>query len=158
MRGHDIEIGDDNRAYAALTFLKRDGAWQEPVLFKLDTGADISAISLQDLALLDYSFADVERLMYPHGGGSNATNETQQHFVIKLKLNHIFGQLIPKGLEFPFLCAWQRDVPLPKPSCGGCKLTGRQVGGFRSLVGNNILSCFNIQIRRDERKIHLTRV
>jgi len=71
----------------------------------------------------------------------------------------IFGQLIPKGLAFPFTCLCKRNVPMPKNvDCNGCELTGRQVGGFRSLLGNDILSCFDAQINRSTKQITLTKI
>ena len=119
MLGYELEIDDENRAYAALSIRKFDGSGYEPIFFKFDTGADTTTISPQDLIRLGYHREVVEDLMRYHGDGSNATNETQRHFTIMLKLTHIFGQLIPKDLEFPFLCTWQRDVPIPKLGCGG---------------------------------------
>jgi hypothetical protein len=154
-----LPIDDFNRAYAEIEIRKHDNAGYEPIKFKYDPGADISTISLDDLESLGYAFADVEQLAQLSGTGSAATGPNTEHYAINLNLTHIFGQLVPKGLTFPFACLCKRNVPIPKnANCKGCDLTGKQVGGFRSLLGNDILSCFDVQINRTARQIVLSKI
>ena len=96
--------------------------------------------------------------MFRHGSGSVASGSDAEHFAIKLSLVNIFGQIIPKGLVFPFLCMRVRNIALPKPSCMGCSLSGKVEEGFKSLLGNDILSCFDIEIKRFDKQILLTKI
>ena len=159
MSGYILKIDNSNRAYAEIMIRKHNDSGYVSVLFKFDPGADISTISLKDLYRLSYDLPDVERLTRLSGIGSAATGPDTEHYSIDLKLTHIFGQLVPKGLTFPFVCLCKRNVPAPDNlDCKGCDLTGNQVGGFRSLLGNDILSCFDVQINRSEKQIILTKI
>ena len=159
MNGRLISIEANNRAYIELDIKLYGDAASKPIKFKYDTGADSTVISLFDLAQLGYYEALVGKLMKSSGSGSSATGETVEHFVIDLSINHILGQIIPKGLKFPFLCMCKKMIPMPKPECEGCKLTGEIYGGFRrSLLGNDILSCFDIRTDRSQKYIEFTRI
>ena len=88
----------------------------------------------------------------------NIDGEIFRHFSIDLNMNHIMRQVVPKGFSFPFVCKWERDIPYPKTDCDGCELAGTVSGSFRSLLGNDILSCFDISINRDRKEIELKRI
>ena len=159
MSGYILKIDSSNRAYAEIMIRKSDDSGYVAVLFKFDPGADISTISLKDLKRLGYDVMDVEQSARLSGIGSAATGPDTEHYSMDLKLTHIFGQLVPKGLSFPFTCLCKRNVPIPdNVDCKGCELTGKQVGGFRSLLGNDILSCFDAQINRSAKQIILTKI
>ena len=126
MSGYLLQIDSFNRAYAEIEIRKHDNVGYEPIKFKYDPGADISTISLEDLEILGYGFSDVEQLARLSGTGSAATGPNTEHYAIDLNLTHILGQLIPKGLTFPFTCLCKRNVPMPKNvDCNGCELTGK---------------------------------
>ena len=158
LNGRLIAIEPDNKVYVELQ-IKSIGFGYKPIDFKYDPGADRTAISPNDLLKIGYDGSLVRRLMRPEGSGSSATGENVEHFVIDLNINHILGQIVPAGLKFPFLCMWKTNVALPKPECEGCKLTGEVYGGFRrSLLGNDILSCFEIKTDRSRKNIEFTRI
>ena len=159
LSGQLISIEANNRAYVELDIKLNNDAGFKPIKFKFDTGADSTVISLFDLAQLGYDEALVGKLMKSSGSGSSATGENVEHFVIELSINHILGQIIPKGLKFPFLCMCKKHVPTPRPECEGCGLTGEIFGGFRrSLLGNDILSCFDIRTNRSQKNIEFLRL
>jgi len=147
----------NNRVYAMIDIRNRNGLYV-PIRFKLDSGADRTTISLNDLEKLGYSWELIKLSMVRNGRGSLASGEESAHFEILLQLNHIFKQIIPKGLNFPFLCAGLRIIEAPKPSCSNCHLTGEFYTGFRSLLGNDLLSCFDMTTEWMQRKVHLTRI
>ena len=159
MNGQLVSINPDYRAYVELDIRLYGGLGTETIEFKIDTGADRTVIALKDLHKLGYDEALVGKLMKSSGSGSSATGETVEHFVIDLNINHILGQIIPKGLKFPFLCMCKKQVPVPKTGCEECRLTGEIYGGFRrSLLGNDILSCFDIRTDRGQKSIEFTRI
>ena len=151
-------INNDNRAYVQLRIGRIDNKMPVWVDFKFDPGADRTTISPHSLMALGYDMKTVKSFMKPSGSGSTASGEVARHFTVDLYINHIMGQILPKGLKFPFVCAWEKDVPIPEPKCEGCRLTGTISGGFRSLLGNDILSCFNIMIDYSKKTITFTRV
>ena len=151
-----LKIEGNNRVFIDINILARNGE-VVPVKFKFDPGADRTTISSDDLLRLGYHWQSVKDLMEKSGGGSVASGEKAFHYSLKLNLNHILGQIIPKGLSFPFLVAWRRTIETPKPECAGCSLTGEITGGFSSLLGNDILSCFEVQTDRPKKLIYLTR-
>ena len=152
-----LKIDLNNRTFVELNIRARNGKYV-PIKFKFDSGADRTTISRDDLNKLGYHWQFVNDRMRRSGGGSVASGEKSFHYVLPLTLNHILGQIIPKGLSFPFLVAWKRIVGIPKPECVGCPLVGELTGGFSSLLGNDILSCFEIQTDRPKKLIHLTRI
>lgn len=152
-----LVIDENNRSFAELTIRAFDGQYI-PIKFKFDPGADRTTISPDDLKKLGYSWKMVKSRIKLSGGGSVASGEKAKHFSIQLKINHMLNQIMPKGLEFPFLCSWQRTVKAPRPDCETCELTGELYGGFSSLLGNDILSCFDIQVVRAQKIIYLTKI
>ena len=158
MPTYNIEIDDDNRAFVVLRIQRFDKSEYIDVEFKVDTGADRSTISPQDLLILGYDHMTTHSLIRHTGSGSTASGETSRHFSIDLSIRHIMGQLVPKGFTFPFVCKWERDIPYPKSDCDGCKLAGTVSGSFRSLLGNDILSCFDATINRDRKEIEFNRI
>ena len=158
MPTYSIEIDDDNRAFVVLRIQRYDKSSYDEVEFKVDTGADRSTISPQDLIDLGYNTSSIHKLFKHTGSGSTASGETSRHFSIDLSIRHIMGQLVPKGFTFPFVCKWERDIPYPKPDCDGCKLAGTVSGIFRSLLGNDILSCFDATINRGNKEIEFRRI
>ena len=152
-----LKIDENNRAFAVLYIRALDGK-SVPIKFKFDPGADRTTISPNDLEKLGYDWELVNDIMRDSGGGSVASGEKSLHYALPLKLNHMLGQIIPKGLSFSFLVAWKRNVDAPKPECVGCFLVGDKIGGFNSLLGNDILSCFEIQTDRPKKLVHLTRI
>ena len=159
MSGRLISIEASNRAYIELDIKHHSGTGSKPIKFKYDTGADSTVVSLLDLAQLGYNEALVGKLMRLSGSGSSASGEIVEHYSIDLNINHFLGQVVPKGLRFPFLCMSKKVIPAPKPECEGCKLTGEIYGGFRrSLIGNDILSCFEIKTDRSRKTIEFTRI
>ena len=152
-----INIDMDRRAYVELGLISIHGVIT-PIKFKFDTGADRTTISVTDLKKLGYTKDIIETQMYQHGSGSLANGEGANHFAIKLTMTNILGQIIPKGLVFPFLCMRLKHVKRPKLGCSGCALTGEIKEGFRSLIGNDILSCFDVEIVHSEKKIYFERL
>jgi len=155
---YNIVIDDDNRAFVVLLIQRYDKSSYDKVRFKIDTGADRTTISPKTLFYLGYDVATVNKLIKHSGSGSTASDELSRHFSIDLNIKHIMGQLVPKGLKFPFICKWERDIPYPKPDCTGCNLAGSVSGTFRSLLGNDILSCFDATINRTKKEITFNRI
>jgi len=153
-----VLINKNNRAYVHLRIGRFDNQMPVWVDFKFDPGADRTTISPQSLFALGYDLKIIKSLMKPSGSGSTASFDVARHFTIDLNINHIMGQILPKGLKFPFVCAWEKVVPVPESKCEGCCLAGTISGGFRSLLGNDILSCFNIVIDHNKKIINFTRV
>ena len=159
MSGFMLKLDRNNRAVAEILIRKKDDSGYIPVQFKFDPGADITTISLKDLEDLGYGdIKDVRSLAYSFGSGSVATDGITNHYAIDLNLMNIFGVIMPKGLKFPFTCLSIRNVPRPKIGCPGCDLIGEQKSGFRSLLGNDILSCFDVEIKRSAKQIILKKV
>jgi hypothetical protein len=153
-----IKIDAANRAFVVLRVQRYDKSGYNDIDFKVDTGADRTTISPKALLRLGYDLTTIHSLMKHTGSGSIASGETSRHFSIDLSINHIIGQIVPKGLKFPFICKWERDIPYPKPDCNDCELAGTISGSFRSLLGNDILSCFDIAINRNRNEMEFKRI
>lgn len=158
MSGYKADIIDNNRVNIELSIRIHDQYQPVGIKFKVDTGADRSTISQEDLLALGYDTTTVKALMKRDGGGSTADGNTADWFSIDLSLNHIMGQVIPSGLKFPFVCMSKKTVPVPKSCKTGCELTGEIHSGFKSLIGNDILSCFDISTDRQKKQMIFTRI
>ena len=159
LNGFEAGIDEDNRVFIILSVRRHDDKKTVKVRFKYDPGADISTISLDDLALLGYSLDDVKQNSYKYGEATTADGAKYEMSAMNLHLNSIMGQVIPRGFKFPFACLTKKHVPIPKLGCSGCRLTGDIYGGFRSsLLGNDILSGFNVSSDRENAKMLFTRL
>ena len=160
MKTYGVKISEGNRVFVTIPIFTKNMKGEKDVTFKLDTGADFSTISIKDLEILGYGENDVKASAYPTGHGSVATRDVSEHYTIDLRVKHIFGQIIPKGLEVPFVCISRKRIAAPyKLSyCQTCRLVGIKDSGFRSLLGNDILSCFNIHIDRANNYVSFERV
>lgn len=158
MLPYSIKIDSANRAFIILQIQRYDKSSYDGVEFKVDTGADRTTISPKALFYLGYDSAIINNLIKHSGSGSTAADELSRHYSIELNIKHIMGQLVPKGLKFPFICKWERDIPYPKPDCDGCEFAGTVSGTFRSLLGNDILSCFDSTIDRNKKVITFNRI
>ena len=158
MSPYSVRIKQNNRAFVVLQIQSFDKSEYIEIKFKIDTGADRTTISSQDLFDLGYDASTIHNHIKRSGSGSTASGKQSRHYSIDLNIKHIMGQLVPKGLKFPFICKWERDVPYPKPDCDGCNLAGTVSGSFSSLLGNDILSCFDVNINRNKKEIEFNRI
>ena len=157
MRGK-ISIDSLNRAYIVLDILTKDGTKKKPIEFKFDPGADCTTISQEDLKSLGYVSKDIKDRMYLQGEGTVASGGVAYHYAIDLSFTNLLGMVMPKGLTVPFVCLRRREVKERYPVCRSCEFAGTIDEGFRSLLGNDLLSCFNITINRDAYEIAFERV
>jgi len=155
-----IDIDERGRAYIIIMIRTMDKTEFRPVKFLFDTGADFTSISSNDLSSLGYTKKDVEDNMERYGSVSVADGSRLDSFQIDLTVTNIFGHIIPQGLRFPFICLGRKttEPPFILPSCKKCNLTGTKDTSFNSLLGNNILSCFDIWTDRTNGAIHFERL
>ena len=134
--------------------------YDSPILrafkFKIDTGADFSTISkstLYELGYTDYWISTNKKLQ--EGYTSVATGEKVDTYNVYLPFVNIYGA---KGIDYPFGILLDKDEVLPKPTCTGCMHTEAKKLDYRLLLGKDILSCFNINIDRDNNCVYIDRI
>ena len=134
--------------------------YDSPILrvveFKIDTGADFSTISKETLHALGYTpyWIDVNKKLMK-GTTSVATGEEVKTYNVCLPFISIYGA---KGMDYPFAILLDKEKEIPKPTCDGCKYTEAKKFDYRLLLGNDILSCFNINIDRGTGYVHINRL
>jgi len=153
-----IEIDENNRIILCINIVTKDGTQQELIKFQLDTGADFSTISYEDLKKLDYDINDIKEKMKYSGICQTATKESSKCYSIELMIVNVLGQVMPKGLKIPIICLSHTNVnpPMSMSYCKKCALVGEKDKGFSSLIGRDILSCFNIEINNEKEKPEVT--
>jgi len=134
--------------------------YHSPILqdfdFKIDTGADFSTISKDTLYELGYTDSWINKnktLM--KGITTTATGEEVESYYIRIPFISVYGA---RGKDYPFAILLDRNEELPKPTCKGCKHIEAMKFDYRLLLGNDILSCFNINIDRDNNFLYLNRL
>jgi len=127
--------------------IKSYGAYiLKDVVFKVDTGADFSTISKNALHELGYNNDWIsENKEFGATSASGASGEKLEAYFVRLPVINIFGI---EGVDYPFGILLDKEENLPKPSCRGCEYTEAKKVDFRPLLGNDILSCFNISVDR----------
>ena len=89
------------------------------------------------------------------GKTTTATGEEVESYYIHIPFISIYGA---RGKDYPFAILLNKNEELPKPECKGCKHTEAKKFDYRLLLGNDILSCFNISIDRENNFIYLNRL
>jgi hypothetical protein len=121
--------------------------------FKIDTGADFSTISKDVLYELGYDINWINRnKKQSERPISVASGEQIESYYIELPIINIYGV---EGKNYPFGILMDKISEQPKPSCKGCKYTEAKRLDYRLLVGNDILSCFKVEIDWDNSVITL---
>ena len=144
----EIEITEEGRAYCEVYIKPFDSPTMRPVFFKVDTGADFSTISKGVLYALGYTDKWIyENMVSTDHMTSTASGEAVASVYVPLVIN-MYGI---EGIDFPFGVLLDEMVPLPKQSCACCEHVGLKKRDYRLLVGNDLLSCFNIRTDRDRK-------
>ena len=141
-----VALRESGRIECEVRIKPFDSSLMENVRFKVDTGADFSTISKSALYKLGYSAQWVaENMKLSETSTSVASGEKLDSYYIRLPVINIFGI---EGINYPFGILLDIEEKLPKPSCKGCEFTKAKKMDFRSLLGNDILSCFDISVDR----------
>jgi len=121
--------------------------------FKIDTGADFSTISKDALFKLGYTadwIDDNKKLSKKPI--SVASGEEIESYYINIPVINIYGI---EGRNYPFGILMDKMSVHPKPSCKGCIYTVAKKLDYRLLLGNDILSCFKIEIDWDSNAVNI---
>ena len=151
-----LSMPESGRIVCNVKIRPHDSPILRVVEFKIDTGADFSTISKETLYALGYTpnwINENKKLM--KGTTSVATGEEVKSYNIHLPFVNIYGA---KGINYPFAILLDKDKDLPKPTCDGCKYTEAKKFDYRLLLGNDILSCFNVIIDRENNYVHINRL
>ena len=130
--GKAIELSVERRMVLRATLKPFAGMLLEPVLFKIDTGADFTTISRKSLSLLGYD----EPWIKSNGklittGTSTADGSNVESYVIKFPLFNL------EGLDFK---NWPMFV-IFNSVCECGKVTHRD---YRNLFGNDVIDMFDL--------------
>ena len=147
MRMPKVTIPKSGRIECRVHIKPYDANLMKSIRFKVDTGADFSTISKSALYELGYADDWIEyNKQASTGTTTSASGETLESYFVRLPIINIFGI---EGVDYPFGILLDKEENLPKPSCRGCEYTTGKKLDFRSLLGNDILTCFNISINRE---------
>jgi len=139
-----IAIPDSGRIVCRVQIKPFDSFLLEPVEFKIDTGADFSTISKSALLELGFTESWIEANKKPMKTSTTvASGEEIISYYIKLPIINIYGI---EGTDYPFGILMDKEESLPKPTCRGCEFTKHKKLDYRTLLGNDILSCFKVSI------------
>lgn len=150
-----IKIPDSGRISCSVKLRQQDSPIMRKYRYKIDTGADFSTISkdiLHDLGFTDKWIDDNKKLS--KGSTTVATGEEVESYYIEMPMISVHGV---RGSNYPLNILMDKEEELPKPSCKGCEYTKPKKLDYRLLLGNDILSCFNIKIDRDDGWLYLER-
>jgi len=151
-----LKIPKSGRIACKVNIRPYDSPILQDIDFKIDTGADFSTISkdtLYDLGYTDEWIDANKKLM--KGTTSVATGEEVETYNIHMPFINVYGA---RGKDYPFAILMDKEESLPKPTCEGCKYTEAKKFDYRLLLGNDILSCFNINIDRDNDCVYMSRL
>ena len=141
-----LEIDNSGRTYCEVYIKPHNSLIMKCVFFKIDTGADFSTISKSVLSDFGYSEGWIEaNKIASKFGISTASGEVVASFYVPLNIN-IYGI---ESVGHPFGIILDEEISLPKQSCMGCKHVGIKKRDYRLLLGNDILSCFDMRTQRD---------
>ena len=148
----ELEISKEGRAYCEVYIKPFDSQTMKPVFFKIDTGADYSTISKDVLHTLGYTnkWIDTHKVSTDNMT-STASGEAVASVYVPLSIN-VYGI---EGVNYPFGVLLDEITPLPKQSCADCEHVGLKKRDYRLLLGNDLLSCFDIRTERDNNLMFL---
>jgi len=151
-----LTIPKSGRIACKVNIRPYDSPILQDIYFKIDTGADFSTISKDTLYDLGYTneWIDANKKLLK-GTTSVATGEEVETYIVCLPFISIYGA---RGKDYPFAIFLDKDEELPKPACEGCKYTVAKKLDYRLLLGNDILSCFNLNIDRDNNCVYMDRL
>ena len=139
-----LKIPETGRVECRVHIKPYTSSLMEPVDFKIDTGADFSTISKSTLHTLGYNNCWIDKNKQPMASSTTvASGEKVISYFIKLPIINVYGI---EGIDYPFGILIDKEEVLPKPSCEGCEFTKSKKLDYRSLLGNDILSCFKVEI------------
>ena len=139
-----IKIPESGRIECEVHIKPYDSHLMRAVRFKIDTGADFSTISKSTLNMLGYSTQWIETNKKPSESSTTvASGEEIMSYYVRLPLVNIYGV---EGTDYPFDILMDKEEYLPKPTCKGCEFTKQKKLDYRPLLGNDILSCFIVEI------------
>lgn len=139
-----IAIPESGRVECRVHIKPYDSHLMRAVRFKIDTGADFSTISKSALHRLGYSSQWIEANKNPAVSSTTvASGEEIASYYVRLPLINIYGV---EGTDYPFGILMDKEEILPKPTCKGCEFTTPKKLDYRPLLGNDILSCFRVEI------------
>jgi len=139
-----INIPESGRIECEVHIKPYDSHLMRAVMFKIDTGADFSTISRSALNILGYSTQWIEANKKPTVSSTTvASGEEIKSYYIRLPLVNIYGV---EGTDYPFGILMDKEEYLPKPTCKDCEFTKQKKLDYRPLLGNDILSCFIIEV------------
>ncbi|MCL2621353.1 MAG: retroviral-like aspartic protease family protein [Defluviitaleaceae bacterium] len=125
-----------NRVYLPINFKPADDATMQPFRFKVDTGADSSAISKERLYDLGYDHQWILNNLVVDRSISTADGRTVPSGIIQIPLINILGY---EAKNWPFLILLE---------------DGKD---FRNLLGRDLLSGFNYTFSNDEKVFTIAR-
>jgi len=148
-----LEIPETGRIVCDVQIKPYNTSLMEPVDFKIDTGADFSTISKSKLFALGYTKDWIEKNKQPMESSTTvASGEEVITYFVKLPVINIYGI---EGTDYPFGILMDKEEVLPKTTCEGCEFTESKKLDYRSLLGNDILSCFKVEIDWSSRTLIL---
>lgn len=75
--------------------------------------------------------------------------------ITEIPVINIYGV---RGRNYPLNILKDKEEELPKPTCKDCEYTKPKKLDYRLLLGNDILSCFNIRVDRSTGWLYMARL
>ena len=140
----ELKIPDSGRMLCEINIKRCDSPLMQAFEFKVDTGADFSTISKETLYKLGYNAEWIHKnKKLSEKPTSVASGEEVESYYICLPVVNIYGL---EGKNYPFGILMDKEKILPKPTCDNCEHTKARKLDYRLLLGNDILSCFDVSI------------
>jgi len=151
----ELDIESSGRTFCPIYISRFNSAEMIPINFKIDTGADFTTISKSTLCKLNYSLEWIDKNKIPAATpASVASGENIPTYFVPLQSISLFGVA---GINYPFGVLLDDEILAPRPGCEDCAHIGIKKMDYRLLLGNDLLSCFDIRTDRDCSKLYLER-